>query len=162
MAGWHKSEIDYRLIPMTKLIAMALILISPLTFSEPKAIDTMSTKIDNLGVVQTLIDQHFEIWNDASAQSWPAKYSTVYADDFFVADESGQAQGYESVTALIRKVQAEHIGFVFTPEPVQWNHGVGRVTWGYGPKDKPNLVRGEDIFTISDGKLSSARVFINK
>lgn len=86
----------------------------------------------------------------------------MYAEDFFVADESGVARGHEAVGALIAKVQREHPGFVFTPEPIQWNHGIGRVAWGYGPRDNPNLVRGEDIFTIDDGKLASARVFLNR
>ena len=41
-------------------------------------------------------------------------------------------------------------------------HGVGRVTWSYGPASNPDLIRGEDIFTITDGKLASTRVFLNK
>jgi hypothetical protein len=111
---------------------------------------------------QHLIDLHFEIWNDPDPRNWPARFAQAYAADFYVADHAGVATGYESVSNLIRKLHGEHAGFVFTPDPVSWNHGVGRVTWGYGPASDPNLIRGEDIFTIKDGKLASARVFLDK
>lgn len=110
---------------------------------------------------QRLIDLHFQIWNDPNPEDWSGKFPQVYTRDFFVADYAGMASGYESVGKLIRRVQREHVGFLFTPDPITWNHGIGRVTWGYGPRDTPNLVRGEDIFTVKDGKLSSARVFID-
>ncbi|MBN3724816.1 nuclear transport factor 2 family protein [Burkholderia sp. Ac-20379] len=114
-----------------------------------------------LAVAQHLIDLHFEIWNDPNPAHWPAKFPQVYSHDFFLADYAGLARGYPAVSTMIEKVQGAHPGFAFTPEPVTWNHGVGRVTWGYGPRDNPNLIRGEDIFTIEGGKLASARVFIN-
>lgn len=115
-----------------------------------------------LAVAQRLIDLHFEIWNDANPRHWAAKFPQVYASDFVVADTSGMATGYDAVSKLIQKVQGEHAGFSFHPDPVAWNHGVGRVTWGYGPSSNPNLVRGEDIFTIKEGKLASAHVFLDK
>ncbi|WP_237181424.1 nuclear transport factor 2 family protein [Paraburkholderia tropica] len=111
---------------------------------------------------QHLIDLHFEIWNDPNPTSRAAKFPLVYSHHFFVADESGVATGYEAVGRLIEQLRGSHEGFVFTPDPIAWNHGLGRVTWGYGPRDNPNLVRGEDIFTIKDGKLASARVFLNR
>ena len=39
--------------------------------------------------------------------------------------------------------------------------GIGRVTWGYGPAGNPGQVRGEDIFTIENGKIASLHVFID-
>nr|WP_179674249.1 nuclear transport factor 2 family protein [Duganella sp. 1224] len=117
---------------------------------------------DEVAVAQQLINRHFEIWNDPDPRNWAAKFPAVYAEDFYVADYGGAAAGYADVAKLIQRVQGGHAGFVFTPEPVAWNHGVGRVTWGYGPRDNPNQVRGEDIFTIKNGKLASARVFIDK
>jgi len=115
-----------------------------------------------IAVAQRLIDLHFEIWNDPDPRHRAAKFPAVYASDFFVADRDGIATGYEAVSQLIQKLQGEHAGFSFHPDPVAWNHGIGRVTWGYGPSDDPNLVRGEDIFTIEDGKLTSARVYLDK
>lgn len=113
-------------------------------------------------IVQQLIDRHFEIWNDTDAARRNARFAQVYTDNFYVADYDGVVTGYAAVAALIDKVQGGHAGFIFTPEPVAWNHDIGRVTWGYGPKDQPNLIRGEDIFTIRNGKLASAYVFIDK
>jgi hypothetical protein len=122
----------------------------------------MRIAADDMQTAQRLIDLHFDIWNDPDPQNWSVKFPRVYTKDFYVADASGMATGYDEVGKLIQKVQGEHAGFVFTPDPVSWNHGVGRVTWGYGPASNPNLVRGEDIFTIKDGKLASARVFLDK
>ncbi|WP_246795987.1 nuclear transport factor 2 family protein [Burkholderia perseverans] len=122
----------------------------------------MNTANQDVEVARHLIDLHFEIWNDPNPANWAAKFPKVYSHRFFVADESGVASGYEAVGKLIKTVQGGHPGFVFTPDPITWNHGVGRVTWGYGPRDPPELVRGEDIFTIEGGRLASARVFINR
>lgn len=112
-------------------------------------------------VAQQLIDKHFTIWNSAHPEQQVATFSDVYADTFFVADYADVATGFENVAALISRVQREHPGFSFTPDPVTWNHGLGRVSWGYGPQENPNLIRGEDIFTVRDGRLDSLWVFIN-
>ena len=120
------------------------------------------TSIPDAALAQQLVDLHFNIWNDPEPKNWPTKFSQAYAPNFSVADPKALASGYVSVGQLIQRVQSEHAGFVFTPDPITWNHGLGRVTWGYGPRSNPNLVRGEDIFTIKDGKLASMHVFLNK
>jgi hypothetical protein len=117
---------------------------------------------DEVAVAQQAINRHFDIWNDRNAAHWDARLPEVYTADVLVADYGGLATGYADIRRLLERVQADHPGFVFTPAPVAWNHGLGRVTWGYGPKDNPNQVHGEDIFTIKDGKLASLRVFIDK
>lgn len=120
------------------------------------------TQTQELAAAQRLIDLHFGIWNDTNPRNWSSKFEQAYTPNFFVADYAGAATGYVAVGRLLQRVQGEHAGFVFTPDPVAWNHGIGRVTWGYGPQDNPNLIRGEDIFTIKDGRLASAYVFIDK
>lgn len=112
--------------------------------------------------LQQLIDRHFAIWNNTDAVEREKAFAAVYSADFFVADYAGLNTGADRVNAAISKIQAQHPGFIFTPAPVEWNHGIARVTWGYGPKDNPTLVRGEDVFTVSAGRLTSARVFLNK
>ncbi|MGR5945305.1 nuclear transport factor 2 family protein [Enterobacter sp. C4G1] len=119
------------------------------------------TTIEPAGL-QQLIERHFAIWNNTDAAEREKEFAAVYSSDFFVADYDGLNEGADRVNAAISKVQSQHPGFIFTPAPVEWNHGIARVTWGYGPKDNPYLVRGEDVFTISEGRLSSARVFISK
>lgn len=111
---------------------------------------------------QYLIDLHFEIWNDTNPARRASKFPLAYSKTFFVADESGVTRGYEAVGRLVGQLQSSHEGFVFTPDPIELNHGMSRATWGYGPRDNPNLIRGEDIFTIENGKLTSARVFIHQ
>ncbi|WP_153011444.1 nuclear transport factor 2 family protein [Type-D symbiont of Plautia stali] len=112
--------------------------------------------------LQQLIDRHFAIWNNTDAVEREKAFAAVYSADFFVADYAGLNTGADRVNAAISKIQAQHPGFIFTPASVEWNHGLARVTWGYGPKDNPTLVRGEDVFTVSAGRLTSARVFLNK
>ncbi|KRA03817.1 4-hydroxythreonine-4-phosphate dehydrogenase [Achromobacter sp. Root565] len=117
---------------------------------------------DAADVAQRLIDVHFSIWNDADSHSRELKFDQVYTQDFFVADQSGVAAGYAEVNRLIEQLQGTHAGFRFTPAPITWNHGVGRVVWSYGPRGNPDQVHGEDIFTIKDGKLASAHVFLDR
>uniref|UniRef100_UPI0028B16A77 VOC family protein n=1 Tax=Pantoea sp. TaxID=69393 RepID=UPI0028B16A77 len=95
--------------------------------------------------LQQLIDRHFAIWNNHDAAARAKGFADVYTPDFFVADYDGLFEGAERVTAAINRVQSQHPGFIFTPAPVEWNHGVARVTWGYGPKEDPYRVRGEDV-----------------
>lgn len=111
---------------------------------------------------QQLIDRHFEIWNDTSAARRLPKYPAVYSDQVFVADYAGSATGHAAVDRMIDAVHAKFPGYRFTPDPIGWNHGIGRVTWGYGPAGEPNRIRGEDVFTIEGGRIASARVFIDK
>ncbi|MBS0454161.1 MAG: nuclear transport factor 2 family protein [Proteobacteria bacterium] len=120
----------------------------------------METNPQELETAQRLIDLHFEIWNHTDRAARLAKFEAAYAPEFFVADHAGKAVGFEQVNQLIERVHSEHAGFVFSPATVTWNHGLGRVTWGYGPPEQPHLIRGEDIFTVSHGRLSSAHVFI--
>ncbi|MEN4917137.1 nuclear transport factor 2 family protein [Achromobacter spanius] len=117
---------------------------------------------DAADVAQRLIDIHFSIWNDANSDSRELKFDQVYTQDFFVADQSGVATGYAEVNRLIAQLQGAHAGFRFSPAPITWNHGVGRVVWSYGPRSNPDQVHGEDIFTIKDGKLASAHVFLDR
>jgi hypothetical protein len=151
-----------RFVSVTALAASsAALYVGPCAAHSQEAVHADADHQDALAA-QQLIDLHFQIWNDPNPGSRTAKFPLAYSRHFFVADESGVANGYQAVGRLIEKLRSSHEGFVFTPEPITWNHGMGRVTWGYGPSDNPNLIRGEDIFTIKDGKLASARVFINR
>lgn len=149
---------------MKKLVCAGIWLLAAL--ATPPALsqegETMNTETPDVAIVQTLIDRHFEIWNDPDRQARLAKFSAVYTEDLLLADYAGATTGYAAAEQLLARVQAEHAGFSFTPDPVSWNHGLGRVTWGFGPKDNPDLIRGEDIFTVRDGRLSSLHVFLDK
>nr|WP_198982321.1 nuclear transport factor 2 family protein [Herbaspirillum sp. ASV7] len=110
---------------------------------------------------QALMDLHFAIWNEPDAQRRNALFAQVYTEDFVVADYQAKAVGHAAVGQLLQRVQDQHPGFAFKAQPVNWNHGLGRVTWTFGPPDQPGLIHGEDIFTIRDGKLASAFVFLD-
>lgn len=151
---------------MKKLFVKTLLLAALLAgtnsvFAENTIMDITTTQAAPSDL-QPLIDRHFAIWNNTDAVGRAKAFAAVYTPNFFVADRNGLNRGMEQVNAAISKVQSQHPGFIFTPAPAEWNHGIARVTWGYGPKDNPHLVRGEDVFTLSDGRLSSAHVFISK
>lgn len=149
---------------MKQLSSLGLMLMAPLALSAPhiQTGEHMITESSEVSAAQALIDRHFALWNDTNPANWPAQFQRIYTPGFFVADYAGVARGYEQVSQLMQKVQSGHPGYTFRPEPITWNYGVGRVTWGYGPSNNPNLMHGEDIFTIEDGKLASARVFFDK
>ncbi|TWB19183.1 nuclear transport factor 2 family protein [Nitrospirillum bahiense] len=130
--------------------------------AQTQVLDTAPATNEQIAAAQTLIDKHFALWNSNDMSKYRQAYDAIYAKNFLMADYSGVARSYDDVVALIQKVQAAHPGFHFTPKPVAINHGLGRVTWGYGPADDPTLITGEDIFTIEDGKITSLRVFLNK
>lgn len=143
------------------LLASALLTGTHYASAKETPVNIETTQPEPAGL-QQLIDSHFAIWNDTHSAERAKKFPEVYTHDFFVADENGLNQGMAQVNAAISKVQSLHSGFIFTPAPVQWNHGIARISWGYGPASNPFLVRGEDIFTVTHNKLSSARVFLEK
>ena len=122
----------------------------------------MDTPSQKITAAQALIDRHFAIWNEQDPNNWAALFPQAYTEDFVVADYAGIATGYTELAQLLQRVQGAHAGFSFAPNPVEWNHGIGRVTWSYGPPDNPRLISGEDIFTVRDGKLAGMHVFIKK
>ena len=143
------------------LLLAALLAGSNNVLAENTTMNITTAQIAPAGL-QELIDRHFAIWNNTDAVEREKAFTAVYSSDFFVADYDGLNAGVDRVKVAISRVQSRHPGFIFTPAAVEWNHGIARVTWGYGPKENPYLVRGEDVFTVSAGKLSSARVFLNK
>ena len=147
---------------MKKIIVSLVGLITIVSlWSLPARATTQSKRNAQEAQVQRLMDIHFSIWNDTNQSARLAKFSEVYAPDFTVADYAGIAKGYVAVNQLIERVHTQHPGFRFTPDPVSWNHGFGRVTWGFGPRETPNAVRGEDIITVKNGRVESFRVFLD-
>jgi hypothetical protein len=148
---------------MKKTLTAAALLIAALTTSRSFAQEAqpMTNDPQASATAQHLVDRHFEIWNDRNSAQRLGKFAQVYTPDVEVADYKALASGYAAINQLIDRVQQEHQGFAFSPEPVAVNHGLARVRWGFGPKDQPNKVRGEDIFTVRDGKLASLHVFLD-
>ena len=148
---------------MKKTLATVALMIAALTSSHSFAEEAqpMNTEAQARATAQHLVDRHFEIWNDRNSAQRLEKFGQVYTPDVEVADYKALATGFAAINQLIDRVQQEHQGFVFSPEPVAVNHGLARVKWGFGPKDQPNKIRGEDIFTVRDGKLVSLHVFLD-
>lgn len=151
------------MLNVEKLIRLSGLLITVLItqLAHSQDLQTMSPDAQNIATAQKLIDQHFAIWNERDGQVRIQQFAKIYSDDFSVADYAATAQGFAEVNQVIERVQSQHEGFRFSPEPIAWNHGIGRVRWGFGPVNEPDKVRGEDIFTMRDGKLLSMHVFLD-
>jgi len=149
------------LVATLSVIGALALLAAPAAFTQESSMHLTSDATVDVAQAQALIDLHFTIWNEPDAQRRNLRFGQVYTDDFFVADYQAKAVGHAAVGQLLQRVQDQHPGFSFKADPVSWNHGLGRVTWNYGPPDQPALIHGEDIFTIREGKLASVFVFLD-
>jgi hypothetical protein len=62
----------------------------------------------------------------------------------------------------IARIQEHTPGFVFseigTP---QAHHGIGRMSWGYGPQGEPPKVTGLDVVVIRESKIAAMYTFLD-
>ncbi len=112
-----------------------------------------------------LLEQNlYQVMNERDSAKRRTAMENIYTADatFFEVDEV--ATGYEAVNAIIEsileKMPAE---FVFhTTKPVMENHNVGRLSWGVGPANGPDVVTGTDIALFKDGRIQALYVFLDK
>ncbi len=87
----------------------------------------------------------------------------IYTADatFFEVDEV--ATGYEAVNAIIQNVlEKMPVDFIFhATQPAMVNHNVGRLSWGVGPANGPDVVTGTDIALSKDGRIQALYVFLD-
>jgi hypothetical protein len=97
---------------MKKIIALGAWLIAALItpISHSQEISTMSADDTSVSTAQSLINRHFEIWNDRNADVRLTKFATPYTADFTVADYAATATGYPAVNQLIDRVLTQHQG----------------------------------------------------
>ncbi|GAA1939586.1 nuclear transport factor 2 family protein [Agromyces allii] len=84
----------------------------------------------------------------------------VYSDDVVFTDPDGTVRGRSAVEDKVESLLAEAPGdFVFSEDGERYiGAGIGALAWAFGPVDAP-VVRGIDVITVVDGRISSVRTF---
>ena len=73
-------------------------------------------------------------------------------DGVFI-DPGGVYEGVEKINAIVELIFTQFEGYVFSVRgPGQSIHGVGRLTWSYGPPDDPHRLTGTDVGVTKDAK----------
>jgi hypothetical protein len=97
-----------------------------------------------------------EVFNQRDGERRRAAIGRTYAPGVRFADPDEIVQGHEALDAKAQKILDGAPGFVFAPVgPVQVNHDLGYLGWGFGPEGQPPVVRGADIALTADGLITS-------
>jgi hypothetical protein len=87
----------------------------------------------------------------------------LYVEDVVFTDPDGTALGIDAVEdkigGLVRKAPES---FVFTPDgPVYSLHeALSGLAWTLGPEGGPATLRGLDVVTVSDGRITSVQTLL--
>jgi hypothetical protein len=117
------------------------------------------------GTQGKLMEQNlYQVMNERDSAKRRVAMENIYAAEatFFEVDEV--ATGYDAVNAIIQSIlEKMPADFVFhTTKPVTENHNVGRMSWGVGPTNGPDVVTGMDIALFKDGRIQSLYVFLDE
>lgn len=112
-----------------------------------------------------LMEQNLhQVMNERDGAKRRAALENIYTADaaFFEVDEV--ATGYDAVNAVIASIlEKMPADFVFhKTHPVMENNNVGRLSWGVGPANGPDVVTGTDIALFRDGRIQALYVFLDK
>lgn len=84
-----------------------------------------------------------------------AAIALTYTEDVVFSDPEGTVSGHAALDQKVRSLLGSSPGFVFAEDgPVYSNDGSGCLAWQFGPEDQPPVVRGVDIASIRDGRIS--------
>ncbi|MBE9179284.1 nuclear transport factor 2 family protein [Oculatella sp. LEGE 06141] len=113
--------------------------------------------------IEVLLERNLlEVFNNNNAANRREVIAELWADDcVFVAPE-GIHRGRQEIDETVGGLLAQFPRYQFAVDrPAQGQHGVGRLSWIYGPPEEPRRITGEDIGIIKDGKLTTLYAFID-
>jgi hypothetical protein len=113
--------------------------------------------------IEALLERNLlEVFNNNDAASRREVIAEIWAENcVFVAPE-GIHHGRREVDETVGGLLAQFPGFRFAVDGVaQGQHGVGRISWIFGPPESPRQITGEDIGIIQDGRLATLYAFID-
>jgi hypothetical protein len=118
---------------------------------------------DSDGISTLMHSNLIEVFGQRDAGLRREAMGRTYAENIAFTDPEGTVHGYEAVDEQVRKVldQAPET-FVFTPDgPVYALSGASAaLPWTFGPAGGPPVVRGLDIATISNGRITSVQTLL--
>ena len=112
-----------------------------------------------------LKDSLLLIWNNRNAAERLDTMQKIYAPGitFFESNSSDPFIGFESINALIEKLQQDWpADFEFTLlEPVKINHNIQHISWQLGVPGQQPVAKGSDIAIIEDGKINALYLLLD-
>ena len=104
----------------------------------------------------------YEVFGERDAMRRRERIAELWTEDCTFVDNDGQHQGQDALDGAIAAIQAHTPGFVFseigTP---QTHHGIGRMSWGYGPQGELPKITGLDVAVIRESKIAAMYTFLN-
>ncbi|KAA9107927.1 nuclear transport factor 2 family protein [Microbacterium rhizomatis] len=111
-------------------------------------------------VTELLAINLFEVFGNRDAPSRQAAIERTYSEDVVFTDPEGSVRGRaaleEKAAAILDEAPTD---FVFTEDGERYAASdVGALAWAFGPAGAP-VVRGMDVITVEDGRITSIRTF---
>lgn len=112
--------------------------------------------------IDSLVQGYVAMLNDPLETNRRAFLEKHYTENTVFNDPEGLVVGREQLNTLLGKLQDANKGWAFKAVGKPYvQHGNVRVRWQYGPGNHPDMVTGEDVVTIADGRIASTIVFLD-
>ena len=116
---------------------------------------------DYIETIIKLVENHLLVWKEADPDKRLVLAKAVYKEDIQVTDPGVILTGYAEVSDFIGQLLQNNPGFVFRmAEPIEAHHNTALLSWQFGPLPQPDLITGKDVFSITEGRISSILVFV--
>ena len=115
----------------------------------------------SISVSELLRQNLHEVFSQHDPEKRKAAIARLWSADAVFVDPDGQFRGAASVDAAIEKLQKQFPNFVFTEGKVQEYHGIGKLSWGFGPAGEEPKVTGIDVVVVSDGRIDALYTFLD-
>ncbi|SHL93922.1 Catechol 2,3-dioxygenase [Chitinophaga sp. CF418] len=111
--------------------------------------------------LQELAAAHLQRWNNPDVAGRLATLSALYANDVAFVDAGYVSEGLQGLNTFISNLQQQHPGFRFSLARIDANHNTVRLYWNYGDKAHPARVKGMDLITVKNGRITSLYAFLD-
>lgn len=115
-----------------------------------------------LSVNELLKRNLLAIFGERDSVARMKELETIWLPEGVFVDPGGRNVGLDAINSKVAELQARFPDYDFIERgPVEVMHGIGRLAWGYGPKDNGEAVTGVDIAVTRDGRLLALYAFID-
>src|SRR5258707_11677192 len=103
-----------------------------------------------------------EVFSERDPQRRWAAIERTYTEDVTFIDPEGQFVGWQALSDQAQKLlDGPLVGLVFEEDgPPYFGSDTAALAWRVGPPGEPPVVRGVDIVTIREGRLSFVHTFM--
>ena len=113
--------------------------------------------------IEVLLERNLlEVFNNEDATQRRQVIAELWAEHCVFVDPDGVHRGRQKVDEAVSGLLARFPGYRFAVDkPAQGQHGVGRMSWVYGPPEDPRRITGQDVGAIENGRLATLYAFID-